>query len=179
MTKTVRRPDTVSHPANSPHPMCYMRSKRGPQVYFGPIGLSRAAYRPPPGPVQSRKTDWTGVPKSVCHPHGLVKGARMSTVRNTYEILWPCTQKIPRMSIYRPYVSHHNIAQEADFVRTSNAWLYNSTVPEPPVGLRWPRHQPSWHTFRYIKKSTSCLETERVTKTRRDGEREISPKQWK
>ena len=58
---------------------------------LGRMGLSRASYRLPPGPVQSRKTDCTGVPKSVCHPHWLVTGARMSTVRNTYEILWPCT----------------------------------------------------------------------------------------
>ena len=53
---------------------------------LGPMGLSRASYRPPSGPVQSRKTDCTGVSMSLCHPHGLVTGARISTVRNTYEI---------------------------------------------------------------------------------------------
>ena len=55
--------------------------------YLGPMGLSRDSYRPPPGPVYSRKTDCTGVPKSACQPHGLVTGGRMSTVRNIYEIL--------------------------------------------------------------------------------------------
>ena len=50
---------------------------------FGPTGLSQASYRPPPGPVRSRKTDCTGVPKSVHHPHGPVTGARMSTLRDT------------------------------------------------------------------------------------------------
>ena len=80
---------------------------------FDYMGLSRTSYRLPPGPV----------PSVFRHPHGPVMGARMSTLRNTYRILWPCTQKIP-WNAYKSSICISTQHHIGGWFRTDFHWLF-------------------------------------------------------